>query len=55
MNTKLLSFSVPRLSALRARAAMVFIAMFCFAGEAWAQKALPYEYGFENNDLAAEG
>lgn len=25
------------------------------ASPSWAQKALPYSYGFENNDLAAEG
>ena len=38
-----------------ARAAMtLFAVLFCLTG-AWAQKALPYEYGFENNDLAAEG
>ncbi len=34
---------------------MVLIAMFCFAGGAWAQQALPYEYGFEDNDLSADG
>ena len=32
----------------------LFAVLFCLTG-AWAQKALPYEYGFENNDLAAEG
>ena len=55
MNRKVLSFQAPTLSALRARAAMVLIAMFCFAGGAWAQQALPYEYGFEDNYLAADG
>ena len=34
---------------------MLLIAMLCVAGGAWAQQALPYEYGFENNDLATEG
>ena len=34
---------------------MTFLAAFCFLGVAKAQKTLPYTYGFENNDLAAEG
>ena len=55
MNRKLLFFRVPRLSVLRARAAMLLIAMLCVAGGAWAQQALPYEYGFEDIDLAANG
>lgn len=33
---------------------MLFAVLFSFT-EARAQQALPYEYGFENNDLAAEG
>ncbi len=33
---------------------MLFAVLFSITG-ARAQKALPYEYGFENNDLAAEG
>ena len=38
-----------------ARAAMTLLVMlFCFTG-ARAQQALPYVYGFENNDLAADG
>ena len=38
-----------------ARAAMTLLVMLCFLGGARAQQALPYEYGFENNDLAADG
>ena len=34
---------------------MALLAAFCFLGGAKAQKALPYSYGFENNDLAGEG
>ncbi|MBQ6225584.1 MAG: chitobiase/beta-hexosaminidase C-terminal domain-containing protein [Bacteroidaceae bacterium] len=33
---------------------LLFVALFTLTG-ARAQKTLPYEYGFENNDLAAEG
>ena len=40
---------------LLARASMMLLAMLCFLGGARAQQALPYSYGFENNDLAAEG
>ena len=40
---------------LLARASMMLLAMLCFLGGARAQQTLPYEYGFENNDLAAEG
>ena len=40
---------------LLARAAMTLLAMLCFLGGARAQQALPYSYGFENNDLDAEG
>jgi chitodextrinase len=39
----------------RVRAAVLLIAMLCCAGGAWAQQALPYEYGFENPNLAADG
>ncbi len=35
-------------------AMLLIVALFSLTG-ARAQKALPYEYGFENNDLAAEG
>lgn len=35
-------------------AALLFVALFSLTG-ARAQITLPYEYGFENNDLAAEG
>lgn len=38
-----------------ARAAMTLLVMLCFLGGARAQQALPYEYGFENNDLAVDG
>lgn len=34
---------------------MTLLVMLCFLGGARAQQALPYEYGFENNDLAADG
>ena len=34
---------------------MTFLATFCFLGGAKAQQTLPYEYGFENNDLSADG
>ena len=37
-----------------ARAAMTLLAVFCFLG-ARAQQALPYTYGFENNNLEADG
>ena len=38
-----------------ARAAMTLLVMlFCFTG-ARAQQTLPYSYGFENNNLTAEG
>ena len=40
---------------LLARASMMLLAMLCFLGGARAQKALPYSYGFENNNLTAEG
>ena len=33
----------------------MLLAMLCFLGGARAQQALPYSYGFENNDLDAEG
>lgn len=38
-----------------ARAAMTLFALFCFLGEANAQKTLPYEYGFEKGDPVTEG
>ena len=38
-----------------ARTAMTLLALFLFLGGARAQKALPYEYGFEDNDLSADG
>ena len=41
-----------------ARAAMTLFALFCFLGEANAQKTLPYEYDFENcwvSTLEADG
>ena len=38
-----------------ARTAMTLLALFLFLGGARAQQALPYEYGFENNDLSADG
>lgn len=34
---------------------MTLLVMLCFLGGARAQQALPYEYGFENNDLAVDG
>ena len=34
---------------------VLLLAIFVPPTEAWGQKTLPYEYGFENNDLAAEG
>ncbi|MCR5242086.1 MAG: hypothetical protein K6D61_04375 [Prevotella sp.] len=40
---------------LLARAAMTLLAMLCFLGGARAQQALPYEYGFEDNNLATDG
>ena len=49
MNRKVLSFPVPRLSALRARAAMMLIAMLCVAGGAWAQNVLTVYDGTDNN------
>ena len=38
-----------------AKASMMLLAVLFSLTGAWAQKTLPYEYGFENNDLAAEG
>ena len=38
-----------------ARASMMLLAALLSLTGAKAQQALPYEYGFENNDLAAEG
>ena len=40
---------------LLARASMMLLAMLCFLGGARAQQALPYEYGFENGNLATDG
>ncbi len=34
---------------------LILTLIFGVNGSAWAQKSLPYEYGFENNDLAGEG
>ncbi|MCR5180036.1 MAG: choice-of-anchor J domain-containing protein, partial [Bacteroidaceae bacterium] len=34
---------------------LTLLALIVGGSPAWAQKALPYEYGFENNDLATEG
>ena len=34
---------------------MTLLVMLCFLGGARAQQALPYEYGFENNDLSTDG
>jgi hypothetical protein len=34
---------------------MMLLAMLCFLGGARAQQALPYEYGFEDNNLATDG
>ena len=49
-------FTTQRLKSLSlARAAMMLLALFCFLGGANAQKALPYEYSFENGNLVAEG
>lgn len=39
-----------------AKSILLLLAMLVMGqAEAWAQKVLPYEYGFENNDLASEG
>ena len=45
-----------RLSSLNFHLSIVLI-LFCFlfSGTAWGQKALPYSYGFENNNLTGEG
>lgn len=40
---------------LPARAAMVLLALIAWVGEVKAQQALPYEYGFENGNLAEDG
>lgn len=34
---------------------LTLLVMLCFLGGARAQQALPYEYGFENNDLSIDG
>ena len=34
---------------------LALVALLCAPWVAWAQQTLPYSYGFENNDLAAEG
>ena len=44
-----------RTTTFLAKASMMLLAVFFSLTGAWAQKTLPYEYGFENNDLAAEG
>jgi len=37
------------------KSVLVFILLLGGSGSAWAEKDLPYSYGFENNDLAGEG
>lgn len=37
------------------KSVLVLILLLGGSGSAWAQKTLPYSYGFENNDLAGEG
>ena len=37
------------------RLLLMTLLLFAFMGGAKAQQALPYEYGFENNDLSADG
>lgn len=39
----------------KSRLLFTLIALFMGISSSWAQKSLPYSYGFENNDLAAEG
>ena len=39
----------------KSRLLFTLIALFMGISSAGAQKTLPYSYGFENNDLAAEG
>lgn len=39
----------------KSRLLLTLIALFMGISSSWAQKSLPYSYGFENNDLAAEG
>ena len=34
---------------------VLLVALFLGSSNAWAQKALPYSYGFENNNLGTEG
>jgi hypothetical protein len=40
---------------LKRRAVLLLLAVLCSFTGAWAQKALPYEYGFEDNDLSVDG
>lgn len=37
------------------RLLLTLLTLLCFLGGARAQQALPYEYGFENNDLTTDG
>ena len=47
--------TMKRKTTLLTKAFLMLFAVLCSFTSARAQQSLPYEYGFENNDLAAEG